>query len=273
MLYNGEVKVVYFKIGNADQLLSSLPVEAMLEVKFVDDGLVDSSAEVEFVSSEDAVPGSGPKVHTHCLFRFLRPATGVSGHLSLSDSDDESRLSPARGERPFNRVRPNRCGNLSAGRSDKSVEGLELDSVDIDCELDWEREGSLDSDEVDEGSSVVVSSVETESVERVSVEEESGDSISECARVYLVFLISSTRGVRKETFFSAGNRGRPDILRESTLRIGLFANIECKLCDIEYGMVAEFVVEAEDTELELGVLDSKSWDSKPSVGWMVIGGW
>lgn len=43
-------------------------------------------------------PPIGPSVHTHSRCRFLRPATGVAGHASLSSSSsDESRLSPARG--------------------------------------------------------------------------------------------------------------------------------------------------------------------------------
>lgn len=42
----------------------------------------------------------GPKVQTHWRLRFLLPATGVSGGVSLSSSseDDESRLSPVRGD-------------------------------------------------------------------------------------------------------------------------------------------------------------------------------
>ena len=42
---------------------------------------------------------TGPNVHTHCLCRFLRPATGVTGAVSPSSSSSEdSRLSPACGE-------------------------------------------------------------------------------------------------------------------------------------------------------------------------------
>lgn len=41
--------------------------------------------------------------------------------------------------------------------------------------------------------------------------------MSECASVYLVLTISSTRGVRKDTFLSAGKRGRIDILRRFVL--------------------------------------------------------
>lgn len=42
-------------------------------------------------------PLIGPSVQTHSRCFFLRPATGVSGQPSLSESD--SRLSPVRGDR------------------------------------------------------------------------------------------------------------------------------------------------------------------------------
>ena len=43
-------------------------------------------------------PGTGPNVHFQSRVRFRRPATGVTGHVSLSSSEeDESRLSPTRG--------------------------------------------------------------------------------------------------------------------------------------------------------------------------------
>lgn len=77
--------------------------------------------------------------------------------------------------------------------------------------------------------------------------------------MYLMFTISSTRGVRNDTFFSAGNRGRKDILRMLARGCrGLFARTEFRTCDIEYGMVAEFKVEAELTDDELGVLESRA---------------
>jgi hypothetical protein len=52
------------------------------------------------VSSADA-RGKGPKVQTQSLRRLRRPATGVSGTASLSDSEEDSRLSPVWGDRPF----------------------------------------------------------------------------------------------------------------------------------------------------------------------------
>jgi hypothetical protein len=134
---------------------------------------------------------------------------------------------------------------------DGSLDSDEVEVVDSDEVFDSEV---VDSEEVDsEGSE------ETESVERETVDEDS-DSMSEWARVNLVVWISSTRGLLNETFFSAGNLGLPDILRASVRRIGLFANIECRLCEIEYGMVAELEVEADDSEDELDVLES--WASE-----------
>jgi hypothetical protein len=58
----------------------------------------DSSV-VEVESSVDGAvwPGIDPNVQTHSRRLFLRPATGVSGQESPSESEDESRLSPALG--------------------------------------------------------------------------------------------------------------------------------------------------------------------------------
>ena len=77
----------------ADQLLWPLAlVDIVLNDEFV-------LVEVEVGSLPIAVdcdcPGKVGRVHTHSRLLFLRPATGVSGHASLSDSDDESLLSPA----------------------------------------------------------------------------------------------------------------------------------------------------------------------------------
>lgn len=54
------------------------------------------------LESDDGLPdpASGPSVHRQSRLLLRRPATGVSGHESLSSSeDDESRFSPIRG--PF----------------------------------------------------------------------------------------------------------------------------------------------------------------------------
>jgi hypothetical protein len=62
--------------------------------------------------------------------------------------------------------------------------------------------------------------------ERVELDE----SRSEWARVYLVVVISSSSGVRKETRFSAGNMGRFEaILRGIIERAGLLERIEARL--------------------------------------------
>lgn len=59
---------------------------------------------------------------------------------------------------------------------------------------------------------------------------EQDDSMSECASVYLVVVISSSSGVRKDTRFSAGNMGRLEfILRGIMERAGLFERIESRL--------------------------------------------
>jgi hypothetical protein len=56
-------------------------------------------------------------------------------------------------------------------------------------------------------------------------------SRSECARVYLTVVISSSNGVRKDTRFSAGNMGRDAaILRGITEFDVLLVSIETRLC-------------------------------------------
>lgn len=73
----------------ADQLLWPLAlVDVVLKVEVV---LVEGEA-----LSWDVVGSLGklPSVQTHSRLLFLRPATGVSGQASLSDSEEESRLSP-----------------------------------------------------------------------------------------------------------------------------------------------------------------------------------
>lgn len=72
-----------------------------------------------------------------------------------------------------------------------------------------------------------------------SVERE--DWRSECARVYLTVVISSSSGVRKDTRFSAGNMGRAGvvILRGSVERAGLFVRMEARLWGCLYGIELE----------------------------------
>jgi hypothetical protein len=178
-----------------DQLLSSLVVS-----------LVDDDDDAP------AAPGRWPNVHFHSRVRFRRPATGVSGQASLSSSEDDSRLSPARGD--FGR------GELSSDKKDK----LGLSGGDGDSESDGSA--FLEVSELVEFSSVE----DEESVETVESRDDIvavDDSISECARVYLVVVISSSSGVRNATRFSAGNIGRDAILRGL---IWLVASMDTTLC-------------------------------------------
>lgn len=57
------------------------------------DQLLSSLATSLVEADDDLSDGSGPSVHLQSRLRFLRPATGVSGAESLSDSE-ESLLSP-----------------------------------------------------------------------------------------------------------------------------------------------------------------------------------
>ena len=80
--------------------------------------------------------------------------------------------------------------------------------------------------EVEASDSLVAVDTEDAMDDRV----EQDDSMSEWASVYLVVVISSSSGVRKETRFSAGNMGRVEfILRGIIERAGLFERIEARL--------------------------------------------
>jgi hypothetical protein len=67
-----------------------------------------------------------------------------------------------------------------------------------------------------------VESIE-DSVDRVEVDE----AMSEWARVYLTVVMFSSRGVRNETRFSAGKRGRAAAILRGVM--GLFARMELRL--------------------------------------------
>jgi len=83
-----------------------------------------------------------------------------------------------------------------------------------------------DGCDVEETDSVIAAEAEDAIDDKV----EHDDSISECASVYLVVVISSSSGVRKDTRFSAGNMGRVEfILRGIIERAGLFERIEARL--------------------------------------------
>lgn len=184
-----------------DQLLSSL--------------VVASLADDEDDLSDD---GRGPRVQRQSLVLFRRPAMGVWGQESLSSSDeDESRLSPARG--PFDRGELSADAKVEVDFWSDSCSGdmlvveevLEVLTINEWCAADT-------SESVDEATDEMVDRVETD------------DSRSEWAIVYLVVVISSSRGVRKQTCFSAGNMGRLEaILRGTIERAGLFERMETRL--------------------------------------------
>jgi hypothetical protein len=115
----------------------------------------------------------------------------------------------------------------------------------------------------EDGASDDVASTDTDASDSVVASDEMvelEDSSSECATVYFTVVISSSRGVRKETLFSAGNSGLDEVIfRGASERARLLERIEVKLWGCLYGitMVAESV-EAdvspdERVEAELGV--------------------
>ncbi|KAL1606766.1 hypothetical protein SLS60_004173 [Paraconiothyrium brasiliense] len=208
----------------------------------------------------DVSDGSGPSVHLQSLLRLRRPATGVSGQESLSDSE-ESRLSPARG--PLGR------GEVCNEANEEVDEDEGMDSEGDAVETDFVLIDKVVV--VSDASAGVVPSEETVETE---------DSISEWASVNFTVLISSSSGVRKDTRFSAGNNG----LAAAILRgFGPLESMERTLCGCLYGMmlVAESVeadVRADDSvDAELGVdalfgalqllsMDRRSLDGRPVAG-------
>ena len=97
-------------------------------------------------------PGSAPRVHVHSRTRFRRPATGVSGHLSLSDSSDESRLSPVCGPFSFSLVLlllcwPHLRGNCGLSFGIASPELLDDSEVRVVVdEVGYKEEGRVGSE-------------------------------------------------------------------------------------------------------------------------------
>jgi hypothetical protein len=68
--------------------------------------------------------------------------------------------------------------------------------------------------------------------------------------VYLVVVISSSSGVRKDTRFSAGNMGRLEaILRGNIARAGLFESMDARLWGCLYGM--EMVADSVDADVSV----------------------
>jgi hypothetical protein len=137
--------------------------------------------------------------------RLRRPATGVSGAESLSSSEDDSRLSPARG--CFAR------GGLSISSDDEAALSVLVESIE------WCRADELESEDALEAMVDSEDSVDTEALR------------SEWAKVYLTVIMFSSSGVLQDTRFSAGNMGREDaILRGCIERSGLLARMEATLC-------------------------------------------
>jgi len=148
--------------------------------------LLPSLSEVSSSLELSVTPLIGPRVHTHSRCFFLRPATGVSGHLSLSDSSSSSdcRFSPVFADRD------RRFGLVLLSDTARANALLLVVEVVVDSASTPE-----DDDDV-------------ELVEASEAESESDDSRSEWAAVYFVVWISSSSGYRKDTCFCAGNIGR-----------------------------------------------------------------
>jgi len=167
---------------------------------------LEDSLEIQLLSSSLSNDSAlfvpiGAKVHTHSRRRLRRPATGVSGQESLSESDeDESRFSPVRGKRKL----------LSSDEFDKVGE-LDCSEAGGEEEDDDEVVSINAAEDADEEKMVVSdfsSKVEPVSMEEIVDDEEAEEAISECAMVYFVVVISSSKGARNDTRFVAGNMGR-----------------------------------------------------------------
>lgn len=130
------------------------------------------------------------------------------------------------------------AGELDCSEGDEGIgdgdpaDDVELDDAEIDKDND-EGEGKEGSD----SDNVEPLAVQVDDADKVdsddSTEETDGveASISECAKVYLTVLISSSRGVRNDTFLVAGNIGREAvILRGCSDCAGLLVSIEGRLC-------------------------------------------
>jgi hypothetical protein len=149
---------------------------------------------------------TGPSVHTHSRERFFRPATGVAGHVSLSSSSDDSRLSPVWGDLTFL--------SFAFVLSLRTSPSLGV----------W---------------SFSVSGGDSSNVEMVDID----DSMSECRIVYRSVVMSSVSGARKATFFAAGNIGldcaNARLWFIPALGSGLLVKIEVTLYASLYGTAAD----------------------------------
>lgn len=143
----------------------------------------------------------GPRVQTHSRCFLRLPATGVSGHWSLSESSEsEDRLSPVLGDR---------------ARRVTRLEDLGL--VDLS---DTARVKLFED---------VVGSFELVVVADCSAGSSAGSSSSECATVYFVVCISSSSGALKDTLFCGGNIGRFAAVDMPARRSGLFCRQDRRL--------------------------------------------
>jgi hypothetical protein len=180
-------------------------VSRLLELSDSDEEEDDA---VEYGCLEESI---GPNVHTHSRRRLRRPATGVAGQESLSESEsEESLFSPVLGPR-------------------RDPSSLETDAVgELDCS-DGVGDDEMVRLEVDEGGDAsdidMVDVLSSDEVDR------NDSSRSEWASVYLIVVISSSSGVRKATLFAAGNIGLEADVIFRFRGSGLFANIEETLCD------------------------------------------
>ena len=181
------------------------------------------------LSFDVEVVSTGPRVHTQSRWRFLRPATGVAGQVSLSSSSEDSRFSPVRGDDfvPFLVVVTIFAPDLRALPSPST-------------------------------SSLLVSGGESSRVEMVETE----DSMSEWRIVYFSLMMSSVSGAAKATFFDVGNIGLDcaNILRcVAGFGNGLLVRIDVALYVSLYGTDVgnESVVEMELAEVVLDAVESR----------------
>jgi hypothetical protein len=144
--------------------------------------------------------------------------------------------------------------------------GEESNEESVDADLSDDNDETLPEPSEPESLTATLESESVEaSVERVDTEA----SRSECARVYLIVVISSSSGVRKDTRFSAGNMGRDAaILRDIIECTGLLASIETRLCGCLYGI--EMVADSCDS-CEVDVTAEDSVDAELGVGVVAAG--
>ena len=158
---------------------------------------------------------------------------------------------------------PGRSDNRTAdGGGEDNANSVKDDEDDCD-DGSGEVEGSSIVSEMEEVQALVSDMGTSEGAESLLcelVDSRTRDWISECFHTYLVVRISSSKGLRNDTFFSTGKMGRlwlTDILRRFGDEIGPFRRMEETVCDTLYGITpGSEKVEADEMEEELGVLAS-----------------